>query len=178
MPNLKGGKAYKKTKHNSGDTETIFIGCADDQMYGRVIRNLGALNLLVLCNDNFERICHIRGALQRRSRLREGDIVIISLREFYDKGKNPHGDGKEKGDIISQCDPMHYSHIRKDPTLNPKIFVSLGNAVPVPSEGGFEFSDNEEGDKNVIVDDVIQHVNIRHGPTVNDNDDDVDIDVI
>lgn len=177
MPNLKGGKAYKKTKA-CGDDGSTFIERAPDQMYGRVIRNLGALNLLVLCNDNYERICHIRGALQRRARMRDGDIVIVSLRDFYEAGRNPHGEGKERGDIVAYCDPRHYSHIRKDPTLSPKIFVSVGSAVPASDEGGFEFSDNEEDNKNVIVDDVIQHVNIRHGPTINDDDDNVDIDVI
>jgi initiation factor 1A len=158
MPNIKGGKSYKKTKH--GVEDSVFIGRAPDQMYGRVIKNLGGMNLLVFCNDNYERICHIRGSMQRRGRLREGDIVILSLRDFYNGGTKLVS-GKERGDIVTVCEPKFYSHLRKDETINQKLFIVLEvleeksrKALPEASEGGFDFGYDEidhNSDEDVVV---------------------------
>ena len=155
MPNMKGGKAYKKTKHG-GDEEPVFVERAEDQMYGRMIRNLGGLNILVYCNDGKERICKIRGSMRKRTWMNVGDIVIISLRDLGSDVNNPSRTEDLRADIVAKCEPKFYSKIRKEPGTNDKLFVNIEsleeskrkNGGP-DDEGGFIMEDDEE---NKVVD--------------------------
>ena len=45
MPNKKGGKNYKKSKHATDDP--ILYERPEDQMYGRIVKLLGTCNVLV-----------------------------------------------------------------------------------------------------------------------------------
>ena len=66
MPNLRGGKAYKKGKKTANDKEEVvskFLQREKDQEYARVIRMLGNRRGVCFCNDGKERTCKIRGAL-------------------------------------------------------------------------------------------------------------------
>ncbi len=126
MPNVKGGKNYKKSKNSSGQMEAEFIERADDQLFGRVIKLLGNCNILVFCNDNKRRLCHIRGGLRKKVWLNVGDLVLISLREFLKDDKEKYG----RGDIIDKYDPSHVSKLKKDPEFNQVLL----NAVEKLSE--------------------------------------------
>lgn len=154
MPrNTQGGKAYKKGKHNAGDDNALHVERAADQMYGRVLKLLGGMNVKVFCNDNKERICHIRGKMRRRVYLREGDIVIFSLRDLSTAGDkkvestNCGGEGDEKGDILAKCDPKFYNLLKKDPTTNLKLFLDTAEKGKTEVEGGFEFGYDKEDDE-------------------------------
>jgi translation initiation factor 1A len=155
MPkNTQGGKAYKKGKHSTGDDNALHVERAADQMYGRILKLLGGMNVKVFCNDNKERICHIRGKMRRRVYLREGDIVILSLRDLSTAGDKKvqsticGGEGDEKGDILAKCDPKFYNLLKKDPTTNPKLFVDTAEKSNMEEQGGFEFGyNNEDGDE-------------------------------
>lgn len=150
MPNIKGGKAYKKTKHNINDSAT-FIELEKDQMYGRMIKSLGALNIMIYCNDNRERICHIRGSMRKKVWINTGDLVIISLREF-----TPENKGNERGDIVAKVDPKFYSRLRKDSNINERLFVQIGeNCAPVLDEGYIieedEFNEQELNEQESMI---------------------------
>jgi len=122
MPNFTGGKNYKKSKHSS---ETpVFVEAAEDQMYGRVLRILGNRNTLAYCNDNIVRLCHIRGSIRKDMWIGIGDIVLISIREFIRDIKDKY----DKGDILYKYDREHYSKLKKDDRINPKLFSPLENA--------------------------------------------------
>ena len=177
MPNVKGGKAYKKTKHGCGDDDAVFVEKEDDQMYARIVRNLGNQNMLVFCNDNKERIMRICGRMRKKIWLNVGDIVIICLRDFEAKEC-----GKERGDIIAKVEPKHYSKIRKDDKVNEKLFINLENnrnsSVPDQTEDGYimEHIDDEDECSSKSSDSKPKHVNNRH--EINIIDDDLDIDNI
>lgn len=193
MPrNTQGGKAYKKGKHSTGDDSAIHVERAPDQMYGRILKLLGGMNVKVFCNDNKERICHIRGSMRRRVYLREGDIVIISLRDLSTSADVKSqltmcgGEGTEKGDILAKCDPKFYSLLKKDPTTNTKLFLETSDKGNVDEHGGFEFShekddsdSNNENDSDTTEDSqpVKRDNTVRH-PVTWGGDDDVDIDNI
>lgn len=170
MPkNVKGGKAYKRMKQGTDDgRDAIECDHEEGQQYGRILRNLGGMNMIVYCNDEHERMCHIRGGIKKSCRLQEGDIVVISLRDLYNGeggGKTPKG--QERGDIIGRVDPKYYSNVRKDPLANQKLFTSLekmdekSRKVPAREQAGFiighetDEEDDEEGDdeeaQNTIV---------------------------
>jgi initiation factor 1A len=120
MPNLKGGKNYKKGK-GGGDDGPAFVERAVDQLYGRVIKNLGNCNMIVYCGDNKRRFCHIRGAIRKRMWMNPGDIVLVSVRDFekVDVGE------MERGDIITKYDAKHYGKLKKLDDFNPRLLCEL-----------------------------------------------------
>jgi translation initiation factor 1A len=120
MPNMKGGKNYKKGK-GGGDDGPAFVDKQDDQLYGRVIKNLGNCNMIVYCDDNRRRFCHIRGAIRKRVWMNPGDIVLISVREFE---KVEDGE-MERGDIIAKYDSRHYGRLKKQADFNPRLMCEL-----------------------------------------------------
>jgi translation initiation factor 1A len=137
MPNNKGGKNYKKSKHHS-DAPIIFE-CAEDQMYGRAVKILGNRNVLVYCNDGRERICHIRGSMRKRTWISSGDILLVSVRDY---GKEV-SETIERGDICAKYDPSVISKLRqRDTSINPRLFENLTANTEVIDEGGFEFDEN------------------------------------
>jgi translation initiation factor 1A len=129
MVNKKGGKAYKKGKHQ--DNVPDFTECETGQMYARVLKILGNCRVIVYCNDDERRICHIRGAIRKRVWIEAGDIVIVSSREF--ESSLSAAEGLEKGDVLSKVDPHHYGKLKKDPAFNKKLMCELEKV---------EFNDN------------------------------------
>lgn len=123
MPNRTGGKNYKKSKQTGSFTKP-FIDRQEGQQYGRVLRNLGGRNMLIYCNDNKIRLCHICGAMKKFNWLAVGDLVLISLRDFE---KKPEAGSKEyeKGDILAKYDQDHLGKLKKMPDANPKLFMQL-----------------------------------------------------
>lgn len=123
MPNRTGGKNYKKSKQTGSITKP-FIDRQEDQLYARILRNLGGRNMLVYCNDNKIRLCHICGAMKKFVWLNTGDLVLISLRGF-EKKLEAGSKEYEKGDIIAKYDTDHLGKLKKIPDVNPKLFMQL-----------------------------------------------------
>jgi translation initiation factor 1A len=148
-PNKKGGKNYKKGKHDNDDP-TLYERL-DGQMYGRVLKQLGNCNVLVYCNDNRERICHIRGNMRKKVWISPGDIVLISLREM-----EKASDTIERGDICARYEQSIIYRLRqKDPSINEKLFtiveksdtIKNNNMIPDNEDGFvFESTNNEDID--------------------------------
>jgi translation initiation factor 1A len=185
-PNKKGGKNYKKGKH--ADDEPIVYERLKDQMYGRVLKLLGGCNVLVFCNDEKERICHIRGNMRKKVWIGIGDIVLLSLRDLSDSTPG----SLDRGDICARYDQRVIYRLReKDKTINEKLFNTLekndgsgqkaGN-VPVDNEDGFifEINENEESDNsNLEIDEDVLPVNrLAQRQTINYDDNDFDVDDI
>ena len=76
MPNRTGGKNYKKSKQTGSQTKP-FVERQEDQMYARVLRNLGGRNMLTYCNDGKIRLCHICGGMKKFDWLQVCDLVLI-----------------------------------------------------------------------------------------------------
>lgn len=124
MPNLQGGKKYKAGKHVQVASLYHEIDKAAGQMVGRVLKNLGDRNVMVYCNDNRERLCHIRGGLSKKKCLIEvGDIVLISIRA--EGMECTQGDSLDRGDILTKYAREWYSQLKKEPGINTKLFKQL-----------------------------------------------------
>ena len=168
MPNQQGGKNYKKSKHSTGDSVARLEEAGDDELYGRVIRNLGNLNMNVYCNDNKIRICKVRGSMRKRVWITIGDLVIISLRNMESElEKKAMTDAERKlidrGDIVHKFEAGLLSKAKKLPGINQKLFMTLENTdgkvleeiggrdtrTYDENDCGIEFDDGGEGgDKN------------------------------
>lgn len=153
MPNKQGGKNYKKAKSKTSNEgkETPLADPDEAQMYGRVMKTNGNGYFTVFCNDNHERLCHIRGAMRKRVWVEPGDVVLVSLRDFDNqtittestakdpvpywqletkkeeqKKQLPKYKGDERGDIIYKYERKDESYIKKmDATANPLIFKEI-----------------------------------------------------
>lgn len=91
MPKNKlGGNKAKRAKATDQTKKQELIFKEDGQEYGQVQRMLGNGRCEVSCFDGVKRLCHIRGKMRKKVWVNQGDIVLVSLRDFQD----------EKGDII------------------------------------------------------------------------------
>lgn len=58
--------------------------------YAQVVKMLGNGRLEAMCFDGEKRLAHIRGKLRKKVWINQGDIILLSLRDYQD----------EKGDVI------------------------------------------------------------------------------
>jgi initiation factor 1A len=127
-PNAKGGKGYKKGKHGGND-EPVFIECdeRDNQMYGRVVENLGQRRFRVYCNDNVKRICKICGSMRKSEWVEKGLIVVISIRDLSEARFNTNSADIKIGDIIRIMESSLYGKLKKMENVNPLLFTDIEN---------------------------------------------------
>jgi len=81
----------EKLKNNIGE----YTEKDNNQSYGIVSKLLGNCRFMVLCDDDVERLCHLRGKIRNRMWIRHKDIVLVSFREYE----------INKGDIIMRYTP-------------------------------------------------------------------------
>ena len=124
MPNVKGGKNYKKAKHG-GPSTPEFVECMSGQQYGRVIRILGNMNTIVYGNDGDRYFCHIRGGMRKKVWINSGDIVVISQRDELGATSHEVIGSLERGDIIAKVDPSHYGTLKKEDSFNQRLLLPL-----------------------------------------------------
>jgi len=145
MPNIRGGKAYKKLKGASNDMENVeFIEKQDDQMVGHVVRLLGNRNTSVYCEDTSVRICKISNGIKKGVKIYIGDLVLLSLRDCeVSKTDLAKGIRSTKGDILAKYSPLQYAQLKAD-GINPKLFAqveTLNAMVTKIGEGDLEGAD-------------------------------------
>jgi translation initiation factor 1A len=156
MPNFKGGKKYKSSKHSEGGADMHEIG--EGQTVARVLRVLGNRNMLVFCNDNKERLAHIRGGLRKKeAKIEIGDIVLVSLRgDGMRLMEDSNGDTKDKSDILAKYEREVHGQLKKVPGVNRKLFLQLekmderSRTAPMTAEEedfGFVFEQDSEDEE-------------------------------
>lgn len=124
MPNIKGGKNYKKAKHG-GPSTPDFVECLPGQQYGRVIRILGNMNTIVYANNGNRYFCHIRGGMRKKVWINSGDIVVISQRDELGSTSHDVIGALERGDIVAKVDSSHYGLLKKNDSFNQRLLLPL-----------------------------------------------------
>ena len=115
MPkNQKGGKNFKKGKKGAGAEVQRHLLYKDDsgiQDYALVKKKLGDCRFTCVAQKNsIDILCHVRGKMKKRIWINEGDIVLITLREYEDG----------KADIIHKYSPEDANVLRKNGDLTIK----------------------------------------------------------
>lgn len=124
MPNFTGGKKYKSSKHGDGGADFHEIG--DGQVVGRVIKNLGNRNMMIYCNDNKERMGHIRGGLRKKeARIEVGDLVLMSMRSEGMRVMGEEADANNRCDILAKYEREVHGILKKTAGINKKLFTML-----------------------------------------------------
>merc|ERR1711977_215385 len=86
----KGGKNRRRGKNENDNEKRELTFKEEGQEYAQVLKMLGNGRLEALCFDGSKRLAHIRGKLRKKVWINQGDIILLSLRDYQD----------EKGDVI------------------------------------------------------------------------------
>lgn len=143
-----GGKNRRRGKNEAFEDKRELVFKEDGQEYAQVIKMLGNGRLEALCFDGEKRLAHIRGKMRKKVWINQGDIILLSLREFQD----------DKADVIQK-----YTN---DEARNLKAYGELPETTKInetetfggeDDDGGFEFgSASEDGSDagSVDIDDI------------------------
>jgi len=189
MPNLRGGKAYKKGKGKTTDDNEndVFIDKQPDQMIGRLVRLLGNRNTSVYCEDKVTRQCRISTGCKKSTRFDVGDVVLLSLRDCdvsaAELAKGTRGD---RGDILAKYNPLQFTKLKKE-GINSQIFGAIDtvNAMASAAAAGGKVEDID-AIANEAMEDFFETeklptnelVQVQQAPVNVSDDDEVDIDKI
>ncbi|KAF4597363.1 Translation initiation factor 1A [Pleurotus pulmonarius] len=80
----RGGKNRRRGKNENDDDKRELVFREDGQEYAQVIKMLGNGRLEAQCFDGEKRLAHIRGKMRKKVWINQGDIVLLSLRDFQD----------------------------------------------------------------------------------------------
>ncbi|PVU89574.1 hypothetical protein BB561_005283 [Smittium simulii] len=80
----KGGKNRRRGKNESEGEKRELIFKEEGQEYCQVTKMLGSGRLEVVSFEGVKRLGHIRGKMRKKVWINQGDIVLISLRDFQD----------------------------------------------------------------------------------------------
>jgi translation initiation factor 1A len=114
----KNTKRMKNSKNKSLREERELIFKEPGQEYCQVKKMLGAGNLKAYCFDGKERLCIIRRRMCRGriNRIKVGDIILVTLREFQD----------EKADIILRYSEKEVNNLIKYEEIVKDIIEEVG----------------------------------------------------
>ncbi|KAI0125227.1 hypothetical protein BJ170DRAFT_636916 [Xylariales sp. AK1849] len=149
----KGGKNRRRGKNENENDKRELVFREDGQEYAQVVKMLGNGRLETQCFDGTKRLGHIRGKLRKKVWINQGDIILLSLREYQD----------EKGDVI-----LKYT---ADEARSLKAYGELPESAKInetdtygPGEDGecnFEFDEDRDssddegaGGKEIEIDDI------------------------
>lgn len=116
--------------------------------YAQVIKMLGNGRLEAQCFDGAKRLAHIRGKLRKKVWINQGDIILLSLRDYQD----------EKGDVILKYSADEARSLKVYGELPESAKINETDTYGPDEEGGIGFDfgeDDESGDDDEIdVDDI------------------------
>ena len=137
---IQGGKNRRRGK-NENDKEKRELDFKEEgQEYAQVLKMLGNGRLEALCFDGSKRLAHIRGKLRKKVWINQGDIILLSLRDYQDG----------KGDVI-----LKYS---ADEARSLKAYGELPESAKINETDtygqdggencGFEFDEDRSGSED------------------------------
>ena len=123
-----GNKRKKGKKQVQEDRELSYKG--ESEEYAQVIKILGDGRFECNCADGVKRIAHVRGKMRKRVWIANGDIILVSLREFE----------PEKCDVVEKYKEKEVAKLKKAGEI-PETMV-----LPSTSEAEEKEDKNEYGD--------------------------------
>ncbi|CAD0052148.1 unnamed protein product [Aureobasidium pullulans] len=138
----KGGKNRRRGK-NENDNEKRELTFKEE---GQVVKMLGNGRLEAQCFDGEKRLGHIRGKLRKKVWINQGDIILLSLRDYQD----------EKGDVILKYNADEARSLKAYGELPESAKINETDTYGGEEEGiGFDFGeDDSESGGEVDIDDI------------------------
>ena len=151
MPHAQPSRRSQRAA-NCNKNRLMEVSKAEDVFFGRIVRNLGGRQMLVMTQEGREALALIPGALAHRSAtpIRTGDIVILLAREYEVR----HSD-KQRFEIFAVVHERKTikEHIRSGRIPGWMLEVSASEDVPVASECvEFDYGIDADGDADATED--------------------------
>ncbi|GAA5844875.1 hypothetical protein JCM16303_004411 [Sporobolomyces ruberrimus] len=151
----KGGKNRRRGKNENDGDKRELVFKEEGQEYAQVLKMLGNGRVEAMCFDGEKRLAHIRGKMRKKVWINQGDIILLSLRDFQD----------DKADVIQKY--------TADEARNLKAYGELPETAKINETDTFGPGDEDD---NVEFDEVSADEEEDEGlPSKND---DFDIDDI
>ena len=122
-----GGNKRKKGKKQVQEDRELRMKDESEE-YAQIVKILGDGRFQCKCADGVDRVAHVRGKMRKRTWLANGDIILVSLRDFE----------PEKCDIIEKYKEKEVAKLKKENEI-PEFMV-------LPSGADAEEKDEGEGD--------------------------------
>ena len=133
--NKKGGKKGKKGKKPVEQVERKLLFKEEFQEYCQVTKLLGHCRVEGNCFDGKTRQCNIRGSMRKKTWIKVGDVVLVSLREFEDN----------KCDIIYLYQTKEVKKLVKMGELPEDIKINeMDISEETKEDIGIDFADSDE----------------------------------
>lgn len=129
-----GGNKRKKGKKQVQEDRELRIK-EEGEEYAQITKILGDGRFQCKCADGVERVAHLRGKFRKRVWLGNGDIILVSLREFE----------PEKCDIVEKYKEKEVVKLKKENEIPETMVLPSGTDVEEKNEGEGDiyFEDNE-----------------------------------
>ena len=122
-----GGNKRKKGKKQVQEDRELRMKDESEE-YAQIVKILGDGRFQCKCADGIDRVAHVRGKMRKRIWLANGDIILVSLRDFE----------PEKCDVIEKYKEKEVAKLKKENEI-PEFMV-------LPSGADAEEKDEGEGD--------------------------------
>lgn len=119
----------------------------EGQEYAQVLKMLGNGRLDAQCFDGEKRLAHIRGKLRKKVWINQGDIILLSLRDYQD----------DKGDVILKYSADEARSLKAYGELPENAKINETDTYgPEHDDGNVEFDEDRDSasDKEVDIDDI------------------------
>lgn len=141
----KGGKNRRRGKNDTGFKRELQLR-DEGQEYAQVTKMLGSGRVECQCFDGEQRHAHIRGKMRKKVWISQGDIVLLSIREFQ----------PEQADVILKYHPDEARALKAQGELPENTNITEGDKFGSDDECNFEFDndDDDEEDEELNIDDI------------------------
>ena len=138
---VQGGKNRRRGKNENDNEKRELIFKEEGQEYAQVHKMLGNGRLEAYCFDGTKRLASIRGKLRKKVWINQGDIILLSLREFQD----------DKADVIVKYTADEARSLKAYGELPENAKINETDTFgEEDGECTFEFGDDEELDIDEI----------------------------
>ncbi|KAI9302729.1 hypothetical protein BJ944DRAFT_289935 [Cunninghamella echinulata] len=131
-----GGKNRRRGKNENEDNKRELDFKEEGQEYAQVVKMLGNGRLEAQCFDGVKRLAHIRGKMRKKVWINQGDIILLSLREYQD----------DKADVIQKYTP--------DEARQLKQYGELPDTTKINENETFGGEDEEEIEFDFDIDEI------------------------
>ncbi|KAH7304934.1 hypothetical protein B0I35DRAFT_362550 [Stachybotrys elegans] len=137
---FQGGKNRRRGTKENDDQRRELTFKEDGQEYAQVIKMLGNGRLEALCFDGSKRLANIRGKMRKKVWINQGDIILLSLRDFQDG----------KGDVILKYTADEARTLKSYGELPEHAKINEGDTFGQGEDGEayFEFGDADSDDES------------------------------
>ncbi|GAA5817426.1 TIF11 [Mucor flavus] len=132
-----GGKSRRRGKNDTENDKRELVFKEEGQEYAQVLKMLGNGRVEAQCFDGVKRLALIRGKLRKKVWINQGDIVLLSLRDFQD----------EKADVIQRYNP--------DEARQLKSYGELPDTAKInEADNNFGGEEDDEVEFDFDIDDI------------------------